>query len=160
MQKLLPDFIPCTFIKISLFLALFCSATITLLAQYSEPEQNCIGAIPVCQDSYTQNNSYTGPGSFVDVVPYETCLLTGETNSVWYIFTVQIGGSFGFTIITIYDYFFLLGEFIPVGSLAVQKTALSHSIYSVDYPITGLTYTITNPETFISISITSLLFLR
>ncbi|HMS52282.1 MAG TPA: Ig-like domain-containing protein, partial [Chitinophagales bacterium] len=87
-----------------------------------------------------QNNSYTGPGSFVDVVPYETCLLTGETPSVWYIFTVQIGGSFGFTINTTYDYDFAMWEVSADGCAAVQNNDPIRCNYSDDYGNTGLDY--------------------
>jgi len=72
------------------------------------PEQDCNNAISVCQQSYTQTVSYSGYGSVQDFPPYSTCLLTGETNSVWYIFTVQNSGSFILTINTSNDYDFAL----------------------------------------------------
>src|SRR5258707_8962344 len=58
------------------------------------PEQDCINAIPVCQSTYFQPNSYVGIGDS-DEVTYgfnSTCLLGGEQNSVWYIFTVTGAG--------------------------------------------------------------------
>ncbi|MCS7073704.1 MAG: hypothetical protein NZ108_04470, partial [Bacteroidia bacterium] len=58
------------------------------------PEQDCGNAIPVCTGFYQQNVSYSGPGSIVDIPGGITCLGTGETNSVWYIFTVQNSGTF------------------------------------------------------------------
>src|ERR1700741_2664781 len=51
------------------------------------PQQNCNGAIPVCNSAYTQTSSYTGHGTIQEVS--NTCLGTQETNSVWYVFTVQ-----------------------------------------------------------------------
>src|ERR1700740_1978142 len=71
----------------------------------SGPEQDCDNAIPVCAQSYTQHVSYTGYG--VQEV-YGTCLTTQERQSVWYTFTVQNSGDFGFLLNTLNDYDFAL----------------------------------------------------
>lgn len=71
------------------------------------PEQDCIGAIPVCQATYTQPQSYTGVGSSQEVAS-GTCLQTKETNSVWYVFTALTSGSLTFTINTVNDYDYAL----------------------------------------------------
>ncbi|MEX2590349.1 MAG: hypothetical protein WD334_09085, partial [Chitinophagales bacterium] len=71
-------------------------------------EQDCINAIPVCQNSYSQSTSYSGIGNVNDLSPNGTCLSTGETNSVWYVFTAQTSGSFTFMINTSFDYDFAL----------------------------------------------------
>lgn len=65
-----------------------------------QPEQDCNGAIPVCQNTYVQNSSYVGFGSQDELVyPTNTsCLQTGEQNSVWYIFTVSGSGQLIFQI--------------------------------------------------------------
>ena len=68
----------------------------------SEPEQDCINAIAVCQDTFYQPNSYSGYGE-IDEIPSTggcpgNCMLNGERNSVWYIFTVQASGNLGFVI--------------------------------------------------------------
>jgi hypothetical protein len=68
--------------------------------------QDCMGAIPVCQDIYVEENSYSGDGNYNNEI-YEdlpcnsacpgSCL-AGEVNSVWYIWTVQAGGILRLTI--------------------------------------------------------------
>lgn len=74
----------------------------------NQPEQNCLSATPVCQQTYSQNLSYSGGGTVNELSPNNTCLLTGETNSVWYIFTAQTSGTFIFSINTANDYDFAL----------------------------------------------------
>lgn len=63
-----------------------------LFAQF--PEQDCDHAIPVCQSSYFQPISYSNVGNQQELVfPGNTsCLIGGEENSVWYIFTVTGAG--------------------------------------------------------------------
>lgn len=66
-------------------------------------DQDCLGAIPVCQDIYVQQNSYSGTGNYPNEIPTSgscpgNCLSSGEKNDVWYIFTVQEGGMLSFTI--------------------------------------------------------------
>ena len=69
--------------------------------------QDCMGAIAVCQDVYVEENSYSGDGNYNNEIynPGGDCTtdcpgscLDGEQNSVWYIFTVQVGGLLRFTI--------------------------------------------------------------
>mgnify|MGYP001328126217 FL=1 len=66
-------------------------------------------AIPVCQYTYNQINSYQDQGNYYNEIPDYTgalsdnncpnnCLLDGELNDVWYIFTVQTTGNLNFTI--------------------------------------------------------------
>ncbi len=65
-----------------------------------QPEQDCPAAIPVCQSVYVQNNAYIGAGNLPhEINPYQSCLLSGEQNDVWYRFTVQSGGNLCFSII-------------------------------------------------------------
>jgi gliding motility-associated-like protein len=64
-----------------------------------QPEQDCINALPICQNVYTQPNAYSGAGlSPNEINPAISCLLSGEKNDVWYIFTVQVSGNVCFTI--------------------------------------------------------------
>ncbi|RMG20059.1 MAG: PKD domain-containing protein, partial [Bacteroidetes bacterium] len=63
-----------------------------------QPEQDCINAIPVCQNVYVQTNSYTGEGNDPNEIGDDSCLGTEENNDVWYIFTVQVSGNLCFTI--------------------------------------------------------------
>jgi hypothetical protein len=63
--------------------------------------QDCLGAIPVCQNIYVEENSYSGSGNYPNEI-YNTpgdctndcpgSCLDGEQNSVWYVFTVQQAG--------------------------------------------------------------------
>lgn len=76
--------------------------TVQLWAQ-TPTDQDCLGAIPVCQDTYYQPNSYSGTGNYPNEIPTYgscpgNCLLSGEKNDVWYIFTVQTSGLLGFNI--------------------------------------------------------------
>lgn len=61
------------------------------------PEQDCNGALAVCQDTYVQPDAYSGVGS-IQEIPGSSCLGSQERNSVWYIFTVQAAGTLSFTI--------------------------------------------------------------
>lgn len=63
--------------------------------------QDCLGAIPVCQESYTQTNVYSGYGTFNEIPTTGSCpnnCMDGEKNSVWYIITVQSNGMMSFEI--------------------------------------------------------------
>ncbi|MEI8203292.1 MAG: SprB repeat-containing protein, partial [Bacteroidota bacterium] len=69
---------------------------------YGQSVQDCIGAIPVCQSTYYQANSYTGSGNIVDYTGYGSCAMgmcvDPEANSVWYTFQVQTAGLLDFRI--------------------------------------------------------------
>lgn len=62
--------------------------------------QDCMGAIPVCQTTYWQSNSFSGTGNYPNEINASggTCLLAGEKNDVWYIFTVISSGQLSFMI--------------------------------------------------------------
>jgi hypothetical protein len=86
--------------NILLFIILLASTTVW--AQIPT-DQDCLGAIPVCQDIYVQPNSYSGTGNYPHEIPTGqfcpgNCMNSGEKNDVWYIFTVQTSGDLGFTI--------------------------------------------------------------
>ncbi|MBK7763191.1 MAG: gliding motility-associated C-terminal domain-containing protein [Bacteroidetes bacterium] len=58
-----------------------------------------MGAIPICQNVYTQNSSFTGPGVINELnATNQGCLTTGENNSVWYIINAATTGTLIFTI--------------------------------------------------------------
>jgi len=66
-------------------------------------EQDCLGAITVCQSVYYQSNSFSGTGNYPGEIPTSgscpgNCMNSGEKNDVWYIFTVNTGGNLGFSI--------------------------------------------------------------
>lgn len=64
----------------------------------SSPEQQCNSALPVCQLTYNQPNSYSGEGSSQEIPSNSSCLGSNEKNSVWYIFTVTAAGTLDFDI--------------------------------------------------------------
>ncbi len=69
----------------------------TLLKAQTPTVQDCLGAIPVCLNTYNQYNGYTGVGNYNDIPAAScptTCMSAGERNSVWYTFTVQTTGWF------------------------------------------------------------------
>ncbi len=65
--------------------------------QAQAPEQDCLNAIPICQNTYTTAISYTGFGNTPgEINPALSCLTSGELNDVWYTFTVQNSGNLSF----------------------------------------------------------------
>lgn len=61
--------------------------------------QNCIGAIPVCQNYFCQESSFSGVGSITNEINTSlSCLSSGEKNDSWYTFTVQQSGNLSFLI--------------------------------------------------------------
>ena len=61
--------------------------------------QDCLGAIPICQNIYTETNAYSGVGIYPNEInSANSCLGSGEKNDVWYIFTVQQSGNLCFSI--------------------------------------------------------------
>jgi hypothetical protein len=109
------------------------------------PEQNCPAAIPVCQSTYTQNTSYTGYG--YQEVKNGTCLGSNETNSVWYVFTVQPGGSgsLNFTLSTTHDYDWALYDITAIGCAGVPTASPVRCNYSATYGNTGMSNTAPAP---------------
>ncbi|GIV33458.1 MAG: hypothetical protein KatS3mg031_0993 [Chitinophagales bacterium] len=59
-----------------------------LHAQVTGPEQDCNNALPVCQLTFIQTQSYQGVGLIEDLPDGSSCLQNEENNSVWYIFTI------------------------------------------------------------------------
>ncbi|HTA63382.1 MAG TPA: PKD domain-containing protein, partial [Bacteroidia bacterium] len=101
------------------------------------PEQDCAGAIAVCAQSYTQTGTYTGHGNTQEVVG--ACLLSGESNSVWYTFTIQNSGTFTFLLNTVNDYDFALYDITNTGCANVPTATPVRCNYSATYGNTGLT---------------------
>ncbi len=77
-------------INLLLFMNLF-----TALSQVPT-EQDCLGAIPICQPIYHETTSYTGSGNYLNEIDPSTSCLANEDNSVWYIFTAQSSGMLSF----------------------------------------------------------------
>lgn len=64
-------------------------------------EQDCVGAITVCQATYYQNESYFGYGAILDYTSSASCpglCVETEDKSVWYTFQVQQSGILDFRI--------------------------------------------------------------
>ncbi|MGH9837706.1 MAG: hypothetical protein ACREEM_02870 [Blastocatellia bacterium] len=109
------------------------------------PEQDCSGAIRVCQREYVQPQSYTGVGA-VQELPNTTCLSSKEKNSVWYEFTAQTDGSFAFTINTPNDYDYALYNITNTGCAGVQSSTPIRCNYSGANGPTGLDLGNVQPE--------------
>lgn len=61
--------------------------------------QDCDGAIPVCQNVYSENTAYGGEGNYPNEINSgPSCLGSGELNDVWYTFSVINSGNLCFTI--------------------------------------------------------------
>ncbi|HMQ88327.1 MAG TPA: gliding motility-associated C-terminal domain-containing protein [Flavilitoribacter sp.] len=58
--------------------------------------QDCLGAIPVCQEVYTESQSPTGDGNYHNEINTAISCTDGEISSIWYTFTVQENGFLGF----------------------------------------------------------------
>ncbi len=70
----------------------------------SATQQNCTGAIPICQEQYNQPYSYSGDGPGPDEIDsINTCLSSGEQNDVWYVFTPQTSGILNFILTPLYS---------------------------------------------------------
>lgn len=80
------------------FLFLFLTESISAFAQ-NPTNQDCLNAIPICQNVYSTTVSYSGEGTFPNEINNNSsCLGSGELNDVWYTFTVQTSGNLNFTI--------------------------------------------------------------
>ncbi|MBI5539111.1 MAG: SprB repeat-containing protein, partial [Bacteroidia bacterium] len=61
--------------------------------------QDCLGAIPICQNTYSTAIAYSGTGNILgEISSGISCLGAGEKNDVWYVFTVLSSGNLDFTI--------------------------------------------------------------
>lgn len=86
-------------------------------------EQDCLGALPLCNTYNSHSFSALGEGNYYDLHDFRAthgagwpdnynncpnCMLDGELNSMWYTFTVQSAGQLMFTIVhpsnEIYDW--------------------------------------------------------
>lgn len=78
--------------------ALASNAVVSSFAQ-TPNNQDCGGAIPVCQNVFNQANSFSGEGNVTgEIDPINSCLGVGERNCVWYTMTIQQDGLLNFTI--------------------------------------------------------------
>ena len=61
-------------------------------------EQDCLGAIPICDFIWSTGSSTLGSGNYLNEIGPGTCLTAGELNSTWFTFTVIESGDLAFTI--------------------------------------------------------------
>ncbi len=82
----------------SLIFVIFLTFSGALVAQIPN-NQDCLAAIPICQNVYSTTVSYTGEGNYPNEINSgSSCLGSGELNDVWYTFTVQQSGNLNFLI--------------------------------------------------------------
>ncbi|MFM8432159.1 MAG: SprB repeat-containing protein, partial [Bacteroidota bacterium] len=61
--------------------------------------QDCPNAIPICSNTWTTQQSFSGTGNILnEITPAISCLGSGERNDVWFTFTVQQSGNLNFNI--------------------------------------------------------------
>ena len=60
--------------------------------------QDCLGAIPVCNQIYSETVSPSGDGNIHNEINTGISCTAGELNSTWYVFTANDNGSLGFVI--------------------------------------------------------------
>jgi hypothetical protein len=110
------------------------------------PEQDCRNALSLCNLAYQNRYSYTGFGNTQEV--QNTCLLQGERNSVWFVFTVRQAGTFGFEIrpenlLPIFggdDYDFALYDITNASCSQIPNLTPVRCNYSADGQITGFAF--------------------
>jgi len=73
-------------LKELLLVGIFLFTSIFVWAQ-QPTDQDCLGAITVCQSVYKQSNSYTGTGNYPNRIPttvncHGNCLSYGEKNNI------------------------------------------------------------------------------
>lgn len=83
-------------IKASLVTLFLCCAG--LLPAQAPTVQDCLGAIPVCQPVYSESQSLSGDGNYPNEVNVTISCTSFEDHSIWYTFTVNESGNFGFVI--------------------------------------------------------------
>lgn len=81
--------------QLSIILVLFYSISSLPSMGQNASVQDCLGAIPICQEIYTETDSPTGSGDVLEINGQFNCMQV-ESNSVWYTFTVNATGEFGF----------------------------------------------------------------
>ena len=83
-------------IRLLLFFSFLYSISFSLLAQ-TPTIQDCLGAIPVCNQIYMEDLSPVGTGNYLEINTNGTITCaSSETNSIWYTFRVNQTGEFGF----------------------------------------------------------------
>ncbi|MEM6699900.1 MAG: hypothetical protein AAF599_15965, partial [Bacteroidota bacterium] len=58
--------------------------------------QDCLGAIPICEPIYREDKVANGEGNYPNEISNAISCLADERNAIWYTFTVNETGDFGF----------------------------------------------------------------
>lgn len=108
--------------------------------------QDCNVGIPVCNNIYYSESAYVGFGEVEEV--FNSCLASGERNSVWYIVTAQEDGPFGFEITSqpAVDYDFALYDITSTGCVGVPNSSPIRCNYCGEKDTTGLNVHNTSPK--------------
>jgi len=87
-------------IKNPLILILLC--LVNTIKSQTPTVQDCLGAIPICAQIYSETTSPSGSGNYPNEINGTSqggiCCMDNELNSIWYTFTVNQSGNFGFTL--------------------------------------------------------------
>lgn len=84
--------------RLLLVLLLFSLIGSGLISAQTPTIQDCLGAIAVCQEVYTESISASGDGAYRNEINTNISCTAGELNSIWYTFTVNEVGFLGFVI--------------------------------------------------------------
>lgn len=82
--------------RITLLCCFFLHAAV--LKSQVPTEQDCLGAILICDPIYTNNDLNLGQGNYLNEVGPGSCQIQGEINSTWLKFPVIASGDLAFTI--------------------------------------------------------------
>ncbi|NBR15036.1 MAG: hypothetical protein EBU01_10735, partial [Crocinitomicaceae bacterium] len=117
-------------------MSIFSFTIFSLNTSFSQGSQDCLGAISVCQNTYTQSSSFSGFGTNQEI--FNTCLANNEQASVWYKFTVQTSGTFGFNISTLNDYDWALYDLTGTSCANIPNLTPVRCNFSAQFGNTGL----------------------
>lgn len=85
-----------------LFLSLLFLISLAQLRAQKPTIQDCLGAIPICTEIYEEKNAPSGSGNYTNEINGSNdggiCCMDDERNSIWYTFTVNKMGNFGFVL--------------------------------------------------------------
>lgn len=108
-------------------------------------EQDCEGALVICQEISTNKFAYLGEGNVLnEISDSHSCLLSGEKNSVWHKLNVNENGDLAFSIIPNkldddYDWAVFNITDTPCSQIRNNSSLLVSCNYSSDLGITGAT---------------------
>jgi len=131
-------------IKFFIFTFLLTSFAVISLAQIPT-EQDCLGAIAICGPTWSTSSSTIGTGNYPNENNPNTCLVPGEYNSTWFVFTVITSGDLAFAITPVdptADYDWSLYNLTNASCLDIPTDdALQVSCNSSEYGYTGISST-------------------